>query len=111
MAYGIKPRDWQDPMTYQDSKIIQFMDRVTWEIDPALTDYAIVNVYARDKKYMKEGKIKEILTPLSDNALVAKFQEIASKTLPSTRLQEVTQTIMNLEEIEDIQFVMKQLTI
>ena len=109
IAYGIKPLDWQDPRTYRDSRIIRFMDRVTWEIDPALTAYAIVNVYARDTKYTKEGKIKEILTPLSDNALVAKFQEAASKTLHSTSLQAVIQTIMNLEELEDVQILMKQL--
>jgi hypothetical protein len=85
------------------------MDRVTWEIDPALTDYAIVNVYARNTKYTKEGKIKEILTPLSDDALVAKFQEITSKTVSSTKLPDLIQTIMNLEEIGDVQILIKQL--
>lgn len=112
VAFGVRPREWQDPTTFRDPRLLRFMDRVSWTPDPLTPSTVSVAVHAKGRLFERTQRVDghERSAKISDEALQDKFREITSKTLDTSRAQEVIDAIMTLDEMRDVRRLMNLLS-
>jgi 2-methylcitrate dehydratase PrpD len=125
VALGIPPGSrWQDPEVMHSAEVRQLMDLVSFEPHPGYVDALKKNPQARpsrvevsargrifvaEREYIKGTPTSDPSTSLSDDELLAKFADNASRILPAHRIGAVARQLMALEDINDVRTVMAQL--
>ncbi|MFC1901804.1 hypothetical protein ACFLX3_02630 [Chloroflexota bacterium] len=126
-AYRITPARWHDPEVRNDPKIRDFMQRVRFSSIIDEEDYVLaqledpkaflmrIELTARGKKFKEKiPYAKGRWTPdefrNTDEELVKKFSDNASRVLTSDRAQQVAKTILELEKLDNVGRVMEALT-
>jgi len=124
-VHRIKPIDFQNSDTREDSKIRDFMKKVkmlpnyhedfgTSMLEDPITRVMSVEVLAKGKTYKEKSRYIEWSwrpeeVRATDEDLVDKFNEIVSGFLSSDRIKKATDTLLKLEEVEDIKDLMEML--
>ncbi len=105
---------WQIPQTYNDPKILDFMERINIST-PATPDYEkkenIVEVIAYDNKTKKEKRYTErdvwtSIFQISDQELYEKFISNAREVLSKEKARKILETILTLDELDDVSKLM-----
>jgi 2-methylcitrate dehydratase PrpD len=125
LAFGIKPGvRWQEWDTMNDPAIRQFMDKVTFEPHPGHVEalkrdpharISRVEVSARGKIFVEERDFikgtpsANPATYITTNELVAKFEDSASRILPTRKVNEACNRLMDLDNIDDVTQVVELL--
>jgi 2-methylcitrate dehydratase PrpD len=118
LSFGIKPGiRWQEWDTMNDPEIRRFMDKVTFEPHP---DYVAalqknsqarisrVAVSARGRTFVEEREFPkgtpspDPVTTMTDEELLAKFQDNASRILPARKAIEAGSRLLDLESVGDV---------
>lgn len=107
--------DWQDWETIRNPKIRDFMKKVTMIVDPAVVEAkrkdprswpARIEVDARGKTYSKETTYARGTNftefRATDNQLIAKFTNNASRLLSQDKIDRAVEQIMKLETVKDL---------
>ena len=110
----VGPEQYQ-PSKYKDPRVLQLIDKITLEIDPEMDKLprsGMSEIVTKDGKsytarvdYPK-GHPKN---PMSDHELEVKFKSMASKHMTETRMERVLQRVDQLENLQDIGDLMKEL--
>jgi len=110
----VGPEQYQ-PWKFKDPKVLQLIDKITLEIDPdmdKLPRSGMTEIVTKDGKshtaridYPK-GHPKN---PMSDDELEVKFKSMASKYMTKTRMEKIIQMVYQLESLQDIGDLMKEL--
>jgi 2-methylcitrate dehydratase len=110
----VGPEQYQ-PSKYNDPRVLQLIDKITLEIDPEMDKLprsGMSEIVTKDGKsytaridYPK-GHPKN---PMSDHELEAKFKSMASKYMTNIRMEKIIQMIYQLENLQDIGDLMKEL--
>jgi 2-methylcitrate dehydratase PrpD len=113
--------DWLDPETWKVPSIRKFMDKVTWEEyhtpsprNPAVVP-AKVEIKARGQTFYAEkdnphGRVGTE-SAMPQDELVAKFRHNALRVLTQGKIDRAVQKFIKLEDVENIQQVIKEVTI
>ncbi len=113
--------DWLDPETMSNPDILRFMDKVTWEEyhtpsprDPSVVP-AKVEVTARGKKFSAEkdyphGKVGTE-SALTQDELIAKFRHNAVRVLTRGKIDKAVKNFLKLEDVKNIEQLMREVTI
>ena len=125
MAFGLKPgARWQDYETMNNPEIRAFMEKVTFEPHPSYVNaleknvdarISAVEVKARGQVFQAERSIikgtvtDDPSTSFSDEELIAKFKDNASRILPAGKADEACRLLMDLEQVDDVTKVIEQL--
>jgi len=124
-AYRIKVEDWHDLDIIRDPKIREFIKKVTCHTHPRSTEIVagqpigswcgMVEVKAKGKTF-KEERMEPKGSPLTDveatdEELVKKFRRNAAKILTQDKIDEAVETLLELEKVEDIAELAKQITL
>lgn len=115
--------EWQDWATMKDPKILEFMKKVSCQghpeygklhsKDPSST-IGLVEVVAKGKIFREEKFSRAFPTTdviITDDYLVEKFSQNASRVLTQNKIEKVVKSILELETIENISELMKQVTL
>lgn len=124
IAYKIRICDWQDQATMKDPRIVEFMNKVSFEVYPRFEETrkqemaegrpyivrrpAAAEVTARGQRFTAEieytrwgpSDIEELRT--TDEELVNKFRINAGKILPSHKVDKAVEYIFDLEKQDDV---------
>ncbi len=125
-AHRIEPGpEWQAEATMQNPSILKLMQRVRVKAHPEYTKVAQEDhnaklakvevvakgrTFSEERRYPKGRSITESTT-LSDGELVDKFNDLASRILPSNKVKRAVSSIMSLEEKRNIAVVMKNVVV
>jgi 2-methylcitrate dehydratase PrpD len=113
--------DWLDPETLKNPSIIKFMDKVSWEEyhtpsprNPSVVP-ARVEVTARGQKFTVEkdnphGRSGTDVAMTQDE-LAAKFRHNALRVLTQGKIDQAVKLFVNLENVDNVQKVMKEVTL
>jgi 2-methylcitrate dehydratase PrpD len=124
-AHGVRGKyEWQDPKNFKDSRILNFMDRVSinvWmpdcpnmsEGDPHALSYSMIvttkdgKTYKKEKVYTRDDSdiMSKGLTP--DDELFKKFKENASIKLSQEKVDKAANLLVDLENVKNISELMK----
>jgi 2-methylcitrate dehydratase PrpD len=105
---------WQIPQTYNDPKILDFMEKINI-FTPASPDYEKkengVEVIAYDNKTKKEKRYTErdvwaSIYQINDQELYEKFISNAREVIPAEKARKVFKTILTLDELDDVSKLM-----
>lgn len=123
-AHGVTVgSEWQDEDTMRDTDILEFMERVTYEVHPdyyvadsraATTSLGAVEVITT-KGTFEESTDYPYGTPLpgyqlEDDALAGKFRGNAARLLITESIDKVIETVFALDTLEDINRLTQLLT-
>lgn len=125
LSFGVKPGiRWQESDTMNNPEIRQFMNKVTFEPHPDYDEalkknpqarIAKVVVSARGKTFVKERSFAkgspspDPSTYMTDDDLMAKFKDNASRILHPGKMNEACTQLMELEGVNDVSAVMQLL--
>lgn len=115
-AHRIPNADWQDPDTLKDSRILEFMEKVSFDPHPDYGrtwlqnpkhDLSSVEVVAKGQSFKKEklrakGDYSSEEAKMKDGELEAKFRINASKVLRQENIDKAVKAIFELEKMGDI---------
>jgi len=122
-AHRINRAHWHDPDTREDPKLREFMQKVEVVYDErefalaCLEDPAArkmgAEVVAKGKTFTEKinflkwhyGGPQEFR--LTDEEIVEKFRDFASRVLPLDKVNRVAETVLNLEKLEDVAELME----
>jgi 2-methylcitrate dehydratase PrpD len=121
-AYRVPKKDWNDWDIIVDPKIREFMKKVSVEPHPRFgetrqkyptSEVGMVEVVAKGRTFSEE-RIHPKGTPFteaeaSDEMLVDKFRRNASWILPHDKINEAAKYLLELETVEDIAQLVKQI--
>lgn len=123
VAHRLKPGPrWMDRDVLTDTKILRFMDRITYGVHPRyIKDLAEdprsrtskVELVARgktfthEKRYIKGSPSPDPATYMTDDELVAKFKDNAARMLPAAKIDDAIDCLVNLEYVKDMGGVSK----
>lgn len=110
----VGPEQYQ-PWKYSDPMVLNLIDKVTLEIDremDRLPRSGMTEIRTRDgKRY--ESRVNypkgHLQNSMSDQELEDKFKSMASKFMANEQMEKVIQMIYQLESLEDVGDLMKQL--
>jgi len=113
--------DWLDPDTMNDPGIRRFMDKVTWEAratpSPRIPGSLMsrVEVTARGQNFVVEkddlhGRSGTEFAMTQDE-LAAKFRHNAKRVLPKGKIDKAIEYFTKLEDVKNIEQVMREVTI
>ncbi len=123
-AHRVRVEDWQDWDTIRNPKILEFMKRVNFQGHPRFgeiryqhpgSSFGMVEVVAKGETFSEERMYAKGV-PLTgfeatDADLVDKFKRNASRILTRDKIGEAVESLLELEKVEDIAEVMKQITL
>jgi 2-methylcitrate dehydratase PrpD len=113
--------DWLDPETLSNPDILRFMDKVTWEEyhtpsprNPSVVP-AKVEVIARGEKFSAEkdnphGRVGTE-SAMTQDELVAKFRHNAIRVLTQGKIDRAVKNFLKLEDVKNIEQIMREVTI
>ena len=104
--------DWQDLELARSPKIHGFADKVTYQAHPEFGTKmtSMVEVNARGTTFREEKKFIDVHQPTSEE-LIAKFRHNAARILTEPQINNAVDTILGLEQVDNISELMKQITI
>ncbi|MFC1921534.1 MmgE/PrpD family protein [Chloroflexota bacterium] len=116
-AIAIKDRklgpESYEPEKFNDPVVLDLIDRITVELDTSLYGEAgISEINTKDGRHFEKrvdnphGFYDD---PLSDKELEDKFREMAVKCMSEKQIQDIFDTIWNLERLDDIGDLMKMM--
>ena len=122
-AYGIAPGvQWQNRQNLDNPLIRSLMDKVVMDVHPECAEaqkidnrnrVIAVEITARGQVFRKELRfVKGTVTTgsvmhISDEELIAKFRSNAEVLLPDYKIEQAVETMYRLDEMEDINDVVK----
>ncbi len=118
-ANRVSLAEWQDPKRLNDSRILDFMNKVFQEAHPDFariqleepySNMTTVEVKAKGQIFKEEGRVNRGFT-MSDEELVEKFRANASKVLPQQKVEKAIAILLDLEEVENIKEVIAQVSL
>lgn len=125
-AHRITPsKAWHDPDLVFGRSVLDLMDKTTFEPHPdyvaAITAHpssrpSRVEVVARgttfvgERTYPKGSPSPEPDSTMTTDELVLKFRTNAGGVLPETQIDDVIESMLNLETVDDISTLMRQLS-
>ncbi len=110
--------DWQTPANMKDPAIREFMKKITQSVHPDYSrlehptaDMSRVEVLARGKTYTEEktGREAPIQGAAKQEKIVQKFRGNASAHLSDALIKEVTDMMLNLDQLPGISSLLKKL--
>ena len=108
--------DWQTPATISNPRIREFMDKVEFKSHPnfeeemlkrrisSLSTIEVVakgRIYTEEKTWMK-GDSFPAEARMTDEELISKFKNNAQDVLPLNQIEELIESIFNLEKINNV---------
>ena len=121
-AHGVKPGPrWQSTEMLRDKRILGFMEKISYEPHPGFAKalqedprsrIAKVEVKARGKVFTEERKFpKGSPSPdpgtfTTNEELAAKFRDNASHIIPSNKVDEAIDRLLELESVGDVRKIM-----
>lgn len=127
MAHGIRPgARWQEWDTLNNPEIRFLMDKVTFEPHPGYVDalkkdaearISKVELRARGKKFVEERTyIRGTSSPdpttyITDDELIEKFKDNASRILPPAKIDDACKRMMDIDSVGDIATIIKWLSL
>jgi 2-methylcitrate dehydratase PrpD len=123
-VYRVPKKDWNDWDTIMDPRLREFTKKVSVEPHPKFgetrqkyptSEIGSVEVVAKGKTF-REERIHPKGTPFteaeaSDEMLVDKFRRNASWILPHHKIDEAVKCFLELEKVEDVAQLVRQITI
>jgi 2-methylcitrate dehydratase PrpD len=125
LSFGIKPGiRWQERDTMNDPEIRRFMDKVTFAPHPGYVEALKKDPQARiskvevsaggrtlveEREYIKGTPSPDPATYITDEELLAKFKDNASRILPSRKVDEAGRRLMDLDSVNHIAALMEWL--
>lgn len=112
---------WQDCNLFHSPKVMQMMEKVTAYVHPGCGEVqkrdkrcriVSVHIKARGKTFSKEFQYKKGVitagsaTEVTDEERIRKFEENTSMFLPKYKVEAAVKTVMNLEQVQDMQNLM-----
>ena len=124
-AHRINPARWHDSDIKHDPKIQEFIQRVKFNVTTDEKDFGLAKledprayqmrivVVAKGKTFKEKiPYVKGLWAPEevrnTDEELVKKFTDNASRVLPLPKAEEVAQTLLELEKVENLAGVMER---
>ena len=110
--------DWQLPDTITNPRILEFMKKVEYDGHPyylkenakdalgGSPEVSAVEVIARGRTFKKETTVSD---SMSDAELIAKFKSNADAVLSPDRIEQVVQSVLELEKLGDVRRLMDNL--
>jgi len=108
-AIAIKERDFGpdafDPEKFTDPVVLELIEKITVETDPALPEHSyegFAEITTKDgRRFQRHVATPHGLgnDPLSDDELAAKFQKMAVKYMGAKQIQQIFDTVWNMEKI------------
>ncbi|WP_250516936.1 MmgE/PrpD family protein [Caballeronia sp. INDeC2] len=124
-AHRVPPgKAWQDPELVFGASVMNLMNRVTHEVHPnyvellsghAASRPARIEVRARgqafvgERRYPKGSPSPEPASYMSNDELVAKFRHNAEDVLSAARIDEIIDSVFNLEKLDNVATLMRML--
>ncbi|MFC2006479.1 MmgE/PrpD family protein, partial [Chloroflexota bacterium] len=99
---SFKPEKFTDPV------VLDLIEKITVEADPTMPDYGF---QGKSEIITKDGRRfqKHVVTPhgfgddpLTDEELETKFREMATKYMSKKQIEEIFDTVWNVERLDDI---------
>jgi 2-methylcitrate dehydratase PrpD len=125
LAFGIKPgARWQELNTMTNLEIRRLMGKVTFEPHPEYvkalkTDahkriskvevFARGKIFVEERDYIKGTNTSNPATSIDDEELTAKFKDNASYILPSSKVSQACDLLMDLDNVKDVTDVIESL--
>ncbi|MBI4332801.1 MAG: MmgE/PrpD family protein [Chloroflexi bacterium] len=97
-----------EPAKYADPVVLDLIERISVEADPTMPDFGyngISEITTRDgRRFQKRVDTPHGLgdDPLTDAELEEKFRQMAAKYMGADRIQEIFDTIWNIERLGDV---------
>jgi len=124
-AHQVSFAEWQDPDKIKNPSILKFMDKIQIEAHPDFFEVqakepgsimTTVEVTTSKGTFKEEGKFARGFshsesTKLSDDDLLKKFRENASKAISKNKVEKAIAMLMDLEKVGNISEVVKQVTL
>jgi len=124
-AYRINPAHWHDPEVRNDPRIRDFIQKVSTVVDEK--DFVLAKLEDPRANLMRievvaKGKTfkEKILYPRgrwtpdefrnTDQELIKKFTDNASRIIPSNRVNEAAKTILELEKLGNIAYLIEMVS-
>jgi len=110
----VGPEQYQ-PWKFEDPRVLQLIDRITLEIDPEMDKRprsGMTEITTRDgKQYTSRVDYPkgDPRNSMSDQELEDKFKSMASKFMSTEQMERVIGTIYQLERVDNIGDLMRQL--
>ncbi|MFC1871358.1 MmgE/PrpD family protein [Chloroflexota bacterium] len=107
--------DQYSPQKYQDPRVIELIDKMTFEADPELDRFPAAGISEITTKqgdvykHRVEYPTGDPHNPMSDDELHRKFHSMAAKCMTEPQMQGIINTINRLDELEDIGELMAHL--
>ena len=126
-AQKIEPTYWHDPNIQRNPKIQEFLQRVEFAIIIDEKDFGLarledssawqmrIEVVAKGKSFRKKASYVRGASWLpeefriTDDELIKKFGDNASRVLPSDKVNKVTRAILGIEKMKNVNELMKML--
>ena len=90
-----------EPEKFTDPVVLDMIEKITVEYDPSLTGSQGINeITTRDGRQFQE--CFEAPPTLTDKEVEDKFRGMASKYMDGRRIQEIFNTVWNLEDLDDM---------
>jgi 2-methylcitrate dehydratase PrpD len=115
--------EWYDAYTMKDPEILQFMDKVSWQMHPdydralredPLSALSKCEVVARGQTFMVERKHRRGTTGTesapTDKDITDKFRHNASRILTQEKIERAVKAFAELENITSISQLIRELT-
>ena len=126
-AYRIPPFCWQDPEVRQDTKLWEFMQRVNFSIVVDERDFGLtqledprsrpqrIEIVARGKTFKEKipfpkGLPEPVEFRNTDQELIKKFTDNASRIIPSNKVNEAAKATLELEKLGNIAYLIEMVS-
>ncbi|MGH8787168.1 MAG: MmgE/PrpD family protein [Cupriavidus necator] len=122
-AHRVPPgKAWMDPALIFSPSVMALMDKVTHEVHPdyvqLLTGHAASRpakievrargqVFSEESRYPKGSPSPDPASTMGDAELEAKFRHNAEGVLPRQRIDQLMETVMELESVDNTQSLMR----
>jgi 2-methylcitrate dehydratase PrpD len=107
--------EWVDAATMQNPAILKFMSKVTFEENRRPDAPSRCDVKARGQLFTAEKRFSHgtVGTPaaIKDEELIAKFRHNATRALSAEKIERAVQAFMQLEKIDNIVKLVKEITL
>ncbi len=115
-VYNVEIQKWQNPSTFENPEIIEFMKKVNVETYGSDYSKPIIEVVAAKndaglRQVYSKGNILGRSEVMSDDELAEKFRNSASTVLGLQEIDKLVTTIFNLEELQDISELLNYATL
>src|SRR5262249_11701426 len=101
---AIGPQSYE-PEKFKDPVVLDLIEKITIEYDPSIGRKGITDITTKDgRQFQKRIETPHGLgdDPLTDTELEDKFREMAVKYMHEQQIQQIFDTIWNVENLDDM---------